>query len=85
MGFFFAITPIDDWRLMWWQTRRLGHRAIGVVYDSGAEYFGNYVPTVLGRGDGGGHGHPHPGLRLVLQEGRTPAPAIVAVAEASHS
>lgn len=27
---------------------RLGHRAIGVVYDPGRDYLRNYVPTVLG-------------------------------------
>ncbi|WP_240348390.1 erythromycin esterase family protein [Longitalea arenae] len=26
---------------------RIGHRAIGVVYDPGRERFGNYVPTIL--------------------------------------
>lgn len=31
-----------------WADRRLGHRAVGVVYHSDAEW-GNYVPTVLGR------------------------------------
>ena len=29
-------------------TDRLGHRAIGVVYDPATEHWGNYVPTVLG-------------------------------------
>ena len=32
-----------------WLSARRGHRAIGVVYDSGAERFGNWVPTVVGR------------------------------------
>ena len=32
-----------------WLTERRDHRAIGVVYDPGAERWGNYVPTVLGR------------------------------------
>ena len=32
-----------------WLTQRRDHRAIGVVYDPGAERWGNYVPTVLGR------------------------------------
>ena len=27
--------------------RRIGHRAIGVVYDPKFEAFGNYVPTVI--------------------------------------
>ncbi len=31
-----------------WLTRRLDHRAIGVVYRPARERFGNYVPTVLG-------------------------------------
>jgi erythromycin esterase-like protein len=32
-----------------WLTRRLDHRAIGVVYRPEREKWGNYVPTVLGR------------------------------------
>jgi erythromycin esterase-like protein len=32
-----------------WLTRRLDHRAIGVVYAPERERWGNYVPTVLGR------------------------------------
>jgi erythromycin esterase-like protein len=32
-----------------WLTRRLDHRAIGVVYSPDRERWGNYVPTVLGR------------------------------------
>ncbi|MDP9496361.1 MAG: erythromycin esterase family protein [Actinomycetota bacterium] len=32
-----------------WLQRRRDHRAIGVVYDSRRERWGNYVPTVLGR------------------------------------
>jgi erythromycin esterase len=32
-----------------WLSQRLHHRAIGVVYHPGAERFGNYVPSVLGR------------------------------------
>lgn len=28
---------------------RIGHRAIGVVYQPGRERYGNYVPTILGR------------------------------------
>jgi erythromycin esterase-like protein len=31
-----------------WLTRRLDHRAIGVVYSPDRERWGNYVPTVLG-------------------------------------
>jgi erythromycin esterase-like protein len=31
-----------------WLDRRLGHRAIGVVYRPERERWGNYVPTVLG-------------------------------------
>jgi erythromycin esterase-like protein len=31
-----------------WLTRRLDHRAIGVVYRAEREKWGNYVPTVLG-------------------------------------
>ena len=30
-----------------WLRARLGHRAVGVVYDPGREH-GNYVPTVMG-------------------------------------
>jgi erythromycin esterase len=32
-----------------WAGQSLEHRAIGVVYDPGAERWGNYVPSVLGR------------------------------------
>jgi erythromycin esterase len=32
-----------------WAARERSHRAIGVVYQSEAERWGNYVPTVLGR------------------------------------
>jgi erythromycin esterase len=32
-----------------WLAARHGHRAIGVVYDPGAERRGNWVPTVMGR------------------------------------
>jgi erythromycin esterase-like protein len=32
-----------------WLTRRLDHRAIGVVYRPAREKWGNYVPTVLGQ------------------------------------
>jgi len=32
-----------------WAAAERGHRAIGVVYRSSAERWGNYVPTVLGR------------------------------------
>jgi erythromycin esterase-like protein len=32
-----------------WLTRRLDHRAIGVVYRPEREQWGNYVPTVLGQ------------------------------------
>ena len=32
-----------------WVSRRLDHRAIGVVYAPSRERWGNYVPTVLGR------------------------------------
>ena len=32
-----------------WLSRRLDHRAIGVVYRPERERWGNYVPTVVGR------------------------------------
>ena len=32
-----------------WLAEERSHRAIGVVYRPGAERWGNYVPTVLGR------------------------------------
>jgi erythromycin esterase len=32
-----------------WAAREMAHRAVGVVYHPGAERWGNYVPTVLGR------------------------------------
>ena len=32
-----------------WLRNRRGHRAIGVVYQSGRDQYGNWVPTILGR------------------------------------
>jgi erythromycin esterase-like protein len=41
------VVPRDDGPE--WLTRRLDHRAIGVVYRPERERWGNYVPTVLGQ------------------------------------
>jgi erythromycin esterase-like protein len=35
----FEQTPLDG--------KRIGHRAIGVVYRPAYEYYGNYVPSIL--------------------------------------
>ena len=32
-----------------WLSSTRGHRAIGVVYDPGAERYGNWVPTIMGK------------------------------------
>jgi erythromycin esterase-like protein len=42
-----AVTVFGSESAPVWQSQRLGHRAIGVVYDPQTEHLGNYVPTVL--------------------------------------
>jgi erythromycin esterase-like protein len=44
-----ALIVVPPGRQPDWLTRRLDHRAIGVVYHPAREKWGNYVPTVLGR------------------------------------
>jgi erythromycin esterase-like protein len=43
-----AVLVFGDDRSGSWLSARLGHRAIGVVYDPGREQ-GNYVPTIMGQ------------------------------------